>query len=158
MEEKQFTYLIEAYKIAISYTDSFSNRMYSRFNILLTLDVALGGVITGLLGKSSSTMYIICALGLILSVILYLQSAQDKFILKQNITRVNAIRKIIEFTLKRDDIPALFSPLDATDTGASNFTYENIFSWRSNRFSVTRIPVILSFLFIVFWSVVLLII
>ena len=70
MEEKQFTYLIEAYKIAISYTDSFSNCMYSRFNILLTLDVALGGVITGLLGKSSSTMYIICALGLILSVIL----------------------------------------------------------------------------------------
>lgn len=156
MKENEFTYLLEVYKSALSYTDSFSDRMYARFNILLTLNVALAGLMGNNWLNSQSTAFrihpSIPVIGLIISFFLYFQSAQDKYILNLNKKRVENIRKRIEKNLKVDGIWALFEPIDDTDKRAKNFIFENIASWRSNSFSLTRLPAIISILLIIFWT------
>lgn len=158
MEDKEFTFLIEAYKTAIDYFDGYATRVYNRFNILLTVDVALAGLFgTAWMQSqaiSSAGALYIPLIGLVLSILLYIQSAQDKFVLKRHLKRINDIRKKIEEKIGRSDIPALFSPLDETDTGTRQFVYEGITSWRSNRISLTRVPPITAVAFIIFWIVI----
>jgi hypothetical protein len=99
--------------------------------------------------ECSSYPYLVC-LSLFF---LYVQSAQDKFVLKRQIKRINDLRKEIETKIGRQDLPALFSPLDETDLGTRSFVFEGITSWRSNYLSLTRIPAVVSILLIVFWLV-----
>jgi hypothetical protein len=155
MEDKQYTFLIEAYKTSLTYFSDYSNRVSTRFNILLGITAALAGFYgnTWLNAKLSSTngLLPISIFGLIISLLLYIQSAQDKYVLKHQLKRINEIRKKIEENIKRHDIPALFSPLDDTDLGKRGFVFESITSWRSNAISLTRIPPITSLVFIAFW-------
>ncbi len=158
MEDKEFTFLLEAYKTAVDYFDGYATRVYNRFNILLAIDVALAGVYGSALVESkiisSKGALLIPLIGLIVSLLLYIQSAQDKYVVKRHIKRINDIRKMIESKVGREDIPALFSPLDETDTGKRNFIFEGITSWRSNRISLTRVPPVTAIVFIVFWIIV----
>lgn len=158
MEDKEFSYLLEAYKAAVSYFSDYSTRVSNRFNVLIAIDIALAGVYgAALLNRatviSGSSVWLISTMGLIISILLYIQSAQDKFIVKRHIKRINTIRGQIEAYIHRDDIPALFSPLDETDTGERNFIFEGITSWRSNLLSLTRVPPVTSLVFVLFWLV-----
>ncbi len=157
MEDKQFTYLLEAYKTAVDFFNNYADRVYNRFNILLGIDVLLAGFFSGGLidAKTNSTVgnFLIVSLGLIISLLLYVQSAQDKFVTKKLRERVNGIRVLIEENIGRDDIPALFVPLDDTDLGKRTFIGENVTSWRSNFISLSKVPVITSVVFVVFWII-----
>jgi len=157
-EDKEFMFLLEAYKVAIDYFNGYAERVFVRFNILLGVNILLGGVLGNawLSGAelSSKGVIVISLFGLLVSVLLYIQSAQDKFVLKRQIKRINDLRKEIEAKIGRNDIPALFSPLDETDLGTRNFVFEGITSWRSNRLSLTRVPAITSILLVVFWVIV----
>ncbi|MEM4204614.1 MAG: hypothetical protein QXS54_11145 [Candidatus Methanomethylicaceae archaeon] len=157
MQDNEFVFLLEAYKTAIDYFDGYANRVSTRFNILLGVDIALAGLLGNALlsgmNLPSQGAVIISALGLFLSVLLYVQSAQDKYILKQQIRRINRIKSGIEKKIGKTDLPALFSPLDETDLGTRNVIFESITSWRSNWLSLTRVPVVTSMLFIVFWVI-----
>jgi len=153
----EFAFLLEAYKVAIEYFDGYATRVATRFNILLGVDIALAGLLANswlsATTLSSKGMFIISLLGLFISIFLYVQSAQDKFVLKRQIKRINDLRKEIETKIGRQDLPALFSPLDETDLGTRSFVFEGITSWRSNYLSLTRIPAVVSILLIVFWLV-----
>lgn len=157
LEEKQFTYLLEAYKAAVAYFDGYSGRVTTRFNILFAVDVALAGALGATLSSDSeraaSLDWIICILGLALSTLLYIQSAQDKYLIRRHLHRINVIRKQIEeaIHLESDKIPALFSPMDATDSQQKHIIYENFTSWRSNSISLTRVPVYTAILLIIVW-------
>ncbi len=54
MDDKQFTYLLEAYKIAVDYLSGYVDRIYTRFNIFLGIDIALAGIYAGVLFNSKS--------------------------------------------------------------------------------------------------------
>jgi hypothetical protein len=75
-----YNFLIEAYKTTIDYLNSYFDRVYNRFNILIGIDVALAGVYSGVLfGNNPPTrngMILVLSLGLIVSLLLYVQSAQ----------------------------------------------------------------------------------
>lgn len=152
----EFAFLLEAYKVAIEYFDGYATGVATRFNILLEVDIALAGLLANswlsATTLSSKGMFIISLLGLFIS-IFYVQSTQDKFVLKRQIKRINDLQKEIETKIGRQDLPALFSPLDETDLGTRSFVFEGITSWRSNYLSLTRIPAVVSILLIVFWLV-----
>jgi hypothetical protein len=156
-QDNEFAFLLEAYKVAIQYFDGYTTRVSTRFNILLGVDIALAGFLANS-WLSAATLspkgkFIISLLGLFISILLYVQSAQDKFVLKRQIKRINDLRKEIETKIGRQDLPALFSPLDETDLGTRSFVFEGITSWRSNHLSLTRILAVVSILLIVFWLV-----
>jgi len=153
MEDKTFTYLLEAYKIAISYFSDYANRVWTRFNILLAIDVGLATLLWNTWqGNQQQNMSILLPfLGLVVSLLLYVQSAQDKYAIRHQMRRINQIRVILEEKTGQKDIPALFTPLDDTDLQKREFLFEGITSWRSNFISVTRIPAITSLLFMLFW-------
>ncbi len=156
-QDNEFTFLLEAYKLSIEYFDGYASRVSTRFDILLGVDIALAGLLGNawLSGATLSPkgMSIISLLGLLISILLYVQSAQDRFVLKRQIRRINELRNEIEIKIGRKNLPALFSPLDETDLGRRNFVFEGVTSWRSNHLSLTRIPVVVSILLIVFWVV-----
>jgi len=154
MEDKRFTFLLEAYKSYVEYFSGYADRVSTRFNILLTIDVALAGVYGGTqLNSATADTTLFSALGLIVSVLLYIQSAQDKYVLKRHLARINDIKRQIEAAVGSQDTSALFSPLDDTDLGSRNFVFENLTSWRSNLISLTRVPPITSLVFVIFWVV-----
>ncbi len=158
IDDRQFQYLIESYKLAIAWTDSYANRIYNRFNIFLGINVAIASLSASTwfnVQLSSPALKIFMpSLGLIVALLMYIQSAQDNYILRKSRDRVNKIRKKIEITIGRNDIPSLFSPLDETDTKERNFIFESTTSWRSNFISVTRIPSITSLIFVGLWIVI----
>lgn len=152
-DEQEFTYMLEAYKTAVSYFSDYADRVSARFNILLVVDIALASFVgNAWLDPQSNRNYLLLSLlGFITSLLLYIQSAQDKYVLKRHLKRINNIRGIIEKSIGREDIPALFTPLDDTDLGKRSFVFESITSWRSNFISLTRVPAITSLVLLFFW-------
>jgi hypothetical protein len=159
MDDKEFTYLLEAYKAAIDYLNGYADRVSNRFNILLTLNIAavalFGNIWLNPQTTPSKNGLFVSALGLAVSVLLYIQSAQDRYMFRQQRKRINAIRQNIEKNIGRNDIPALFAPLDEADTGKRKFIFESLTSWNSSVISLTSIPVIASILLTVFWIITL---
>jgi len=159
MEDKTFTYLLEAYKAAIGYFSDYANRVWTRFNILLAIDIGLATLLwnTWQSNQRQNLPIMLPFLGLIVSLLLYVQSAQDKYAIRHQMRRINQLRVILEEKVGQKDIPALFTPLDDTDLQKREFIFEGITSWRSNFISVTRIPAITSLLFMLLWVVVIII-
>lgn len=154
MDDKQFTYLLEAYKIAVDYLSGYVDRIYTRFNIFLGVDIALAGIYAGVLFNSKSITnagkVLVLSLGLIISLLLYIQSAQDRYALKAHRVRINRMRALIEKQIGRDDIPALFSPLDDE---RKKLVVEGLTSWRSDFISTSRLPVLTSIFLVIFWII-----
>jgi hypothetical protein len=161
MSSNRFDFQLKAYETAILTYNSISDRVSLRFNILLTGDIALAGFFIDVWVKdkfqkgNGSVLFII--IGIVLSIFLYFQSAQDKYILKHQIMRINQIKEIIKAEQNLLNFPCLFDPLDKTDTDNSGiepkegFIFESFICWRSNILSITKIPAILSILFFFFW-------
>ena len=156
-EEFEQTYMLEAYRAAVDYFNGYSDRYATRFNIFITIEVALFGLLasTGQFTSPQLDSPLLVLVGLVFSILFYVQSAQDKYILKKQIERVNGIRCEIEARIENKDIPALFTPLDKTDSSKAIFVYENIVSWRSNFVSLTRIPPVTALVLVVGWVLVL---
>ncbi len=159
LEEKQFTYLLEAYKASLAYYNGYSGRVTTRFNILFAVDVALAGALgaalSGVVHQATSFDWIISILGLTTSILLYIQSAQDKYLTRAHRNKINELRHQIEeaIDIKKDKIPALFSPIDLTDTNQKQFVFRSPISWRSNSIGLTGVPVYTAMLLIVLWIV-----
>lgn len=164
MDKKQLDFAFLAYQTSIKTYNEISNRVSTRFNIILTIDIALAGFFADTWFKneirSDNGSFILPIMGLLISTILYFQSAQDKYILKKQIERVNKIRDQILLSVNLPDFPSLFSPLDLTDSiddvkPQRDFEFVNLFCWRSNLFSITKIPGWISGILLVFWIVIL---
>lgn len=155
MEDNKFTFLVEAYNTYVEYYSQYVDGMWGRFNTLLTLNLALAGLFgstwlrTPLI--SSKGVVLIPFLGLTVSILLYIQSAQERFIVSHHREQINKIRTMIEKHIGIDDVPALFYPLDDIDAGKRRLIFESVVSWRSRPLSITRIPAITSIIFVAIW-------
>jgi hypothetical protein len=164
MEKRQFDFALIAYKSAIETYNEISNRVSTRFNIILTIDIALAGFFVNAwvnekIARENGTL-LLPLIGFVISIFLYFQSAQDKYILKKEIQRINEIKDQIITDLNIFEFPCLFIPLDETDVLSysnrpkKNFIFYSIFNWRSNLFSVTKIPVWISIVLIFLWIII----
>lgn len=153
MNDKQLIFLIEAYKLAVNYFSGYADRIYNRFNIFLGIEIALSAIYASAWFQTKGTSIgeqLILMLGIIISLLLYIQSAQDNFVTKRHRERINNIRELIEKKVKLKNTPALFSPLDETDI-YKRLIFEDVTSWRAQFISVSRVRVITSLVFVFFW-------
>ena len=156
-DSKKVEFLIEGYRVATSQYDSFMNRMWNRFNIVVTLDSALFALfLTKWFDPNLSTakpLILFPIAGFMFPVLLYAQSAQDKFISTQLFLRINNLRDRIAAELDLGDaacLPLLFS---STPDFEKPFCFTEITSWRIRLISVTRLPAWFSLLFALMWLV-----
>jgi hypothetical protein len=156
MENQTIVFLIEAYKAAISYYSDYMTRIWNRFNIVLTLDAALAGLFLTLwLGNHSASarhMIFLPAMGFLVSILMYFQSAQDRYVIGRLQQQINELVDEILTLLNTDkDKPVLFYPFDEVSLGKKSFVFESITSWRARAISLTRLPAISSIAFALFW-------
>jgi hypothetical protein len=157
MNNQKFEFLLESYKSSIEYYNNYTNGVWTRFSIFFTVDVAIFGILFGFFGNTSmqrEKIFPLIFLGILVSFILYIQSAQERYILSQQRNRINELKKMLEKITDLDHVPTLFSPLDAIDMGKKKFIFNSLVSWRSTHFSITRIPAVTSLLLLIVWIII----
>lgn len=160
--DKQFSMLLEVYTSYLDYYDGYSERMSTRFNILLAVNLAIAGALGAIwlsVGGSSTqrtgASILISSMGFVVSALQYAQSAQDKYISKRHRTRITRLRTMAEELAGFQELPALFGHLDETDSGQKGMIWKSPTEWRSNAISLTDVPTIISLFCIAFWLIVL---
>jgi len=159
MRDQRDAILLESYRIAVEYLENYINGTWTRFSILLTVDLAIGGGLVSVTSSgppgSKSVQCFVAGVGLAISVLLYLQSAQERYIIGHHRERIENLRKKIEQIVNEEGVPLLFVPLDEIDRGQRSFIFESVVSWRSKALSITRLPAIISLTLIGIWGLVL---
>lgn len=159
MENPSVEFLIEGYKVATSYYDGLMNRIWNRFNIMVTLDSALLALFLTLwFGSTSSKgefLIVFPVVGFVFSMLMYAQSAQDRFVSHEYYLQINDLKEIIASRLdlgSGHDLPMLFSKTPTLQGETKSFYYKEIVSWRIRKLSLTRIPAWASLLFVLVWT------
>ena len=155
--EVKMNFLVEAYTSAISYFDGFAGRIWTRFSILISIDSALAGLFVTLwLGEKAAEfekLSVLVAFGILISLLMYVQSAQDKFVLEQLRSQLNRLKARIADELGLEqDLPVLFTPTELDIDVSPRF--ESIDSWRISAISTTRLPALISLVFLVAWLII----
>jgi hypothetical protein len=152
MELKEF--LIKDYEFKLRFlTDHFS-RMWTRFNFFLAAETAIvsGKVI---FTRSDQTSIALLVTGLIVSILWYLMSAEDKFLVDTYRAEVketyHQLTKANEFE-SHSDAPLYHAgqvdELDLKHLGVKG----SPLSWRIKAISTTRLGAVIALLSIVCWS------
>ena len=161
-EKKTIDFLIEAYKSAISLYNGYMNRIWNRFSIIITIDAALAGIFLTTWFKqesnSSKILIFIPILGLIISFILYIQSVQDRFIIRRFRIQIDKLKNTILIFLEGDkDLANIIYPFFDEEIEKKSFVFEDITSWRHQAITLTRIPGISSIIIILFWIILIIV-
>lgn len=156
-KKSQTAFLVEAYKTSISYYDSFAGRIWTRFSILMTVNSALIGLFLTLQFRPEgidATKYMgLSGFGLVISIIMYVQSSQDKYYLDQLRLQINQLGSIIIRNLGfEDELPILFTTTHHDPQKLLRFA--EISSWRIRLISTTRLPALISLLSVSVWSLI----
>jgi len=156
MKAQTVDFMIDAYKSAIKYYSDYMNRIWNRFNIMLSLDTALVGLwLTFWINNQSilsKNLVVLPILGFIVSTLMYFQSAQDRYVVGRLQHQINKLKdKILEDLDADKEMPVLFYPFDEMALRKKSFVFEGITSWRSRAVSLTRLPVLSSLIFIFLW-------
>lgn len=147
-------YLIKDYELKIGYlTDHFS-RMWTRFNFFLVTETAIvsGKVIfTG----SDQTSTALLITGLVVSILWYVMSAEDKFLVETYRAEIKEtfrqLQKANEFE-SRPDTP-LYQVGQVEDVDLEQLGVERSFTaWRLNAISTTRLGPWIAFLSTLCWA------
>lgn len=75
------TFLMEAYKSRIQFFSEHANRTWTRFNILLTVELALSGLAFNIWfekGAAAASLWLLPAFGIAVSIIWYVSGVQDR--------------------------------------------------------------------------------
>ena len=155
IEDRRLTFLLESYKAYVDYYRAYIDGMWVRFNTLLTVNVALAGFYGTTLAAASLTntgSWLIRVIGLLLSLLLYAQSAQERYIVKRLREIIYELRKTFPESIGAPQTPTLFAPLDEIDKDEKKFIKVSLVSWRSAHFSITRLPAIISLVFVGIWA------
>jgi hypothetical protein len=151
--EMKVNFMIGAFTSAVSYFDGFAGRIWTRFSLLLSVEAGLAGLFvalwTGEKVPGIDKQLILALFGLLMSVLMYVQSAQDKFVLEELRSQINRLKIRIEDELGLEhDLPILFTPT-SPDVDVAKFS--SIGSWRVKAISTTRLPALISLVFIGMW-------
>ena len=79
---QRVNFLVEAYKTRIQFFSDHANRTWTRFNILLTVELALSGVFLNISfekGNSVGRLWMLPAFGIVVSLLWYILAAQDTY-------------------------------------------------------------------------------
>lgn len=152
MELKE--YLMNDYELKVRYLTDHFTRMWTRFNFFLVTETA---IVSGkiIFSKSDQASVALLFTGLIVSIIWYLMSAEDKFLVDVYRTEVNETFRQLKKANGFEDQP--YAPLyhvgqindvDLKQLGVK----KSLVSWRLNVISTTRLGAIIALLAIACWA------
>lgn len=163
-------FLQEEYTLKVGFLNAHFSRMWTRFNFLLTIELALFGFFGFLVfdprGKDLRAALIPIVLGLITSLVWWVLGSEDRYLVSSYRRDVAGARAIIvanvpelepysEFYVgSRKGAPEGY--LDAADRrGLVTRLVDLVFSWYLEPISITRLAAILPVVFLILWLVVL---
>ena len=152
MSEAEF--VVEDYKLALSYLQGQFQRLWQRFSFFLTIQLALFGLVGTLAFKEGAfrPIPLICGLGLAVSIIWYVVAAEDSYLVRVYRARVKAAAERIgqDMTLHFKTYGTFFIGIEAPSGCRGPL------KWYWRPVSITRLPVLLAVLLCIVWLTLLL--
>lgn len=150
--DKKLDFLIEAYKTRIQFFSDHANRTWTRFNILLSVELAVSGLFFNTLVNSGAwtrALWLLPVFGIIVSMIWYVLGAQDTCAYLGYRDQVKLVEALVTKEVGATNLPP-FNPL-----GTKKY---NLLTWRLNPISLSKLLSLLPLLFVVAWTVATLVI
>jgi hypothetical protein len=145
-ENKRLDFLIEVYKTRIQFFSDHANRTWTRFNILLTVELAVSGLFCNALidkGISTRALWLLPLLGVVVSLFWYVLGAQDSCAYLGYREQIKQVEVLVSKALGATDLPP-FNPL-----GTKNY---NPLAWRLKLISLSKLLSLFPLLFLVGWT------
>lgn len=147
-------FIVEDYRLALSYLQGQFQRLWQRFNFFLTVQLALFSLI-GVLAFQRGALQpvpLICGLGIAVSAIWYVVAAEDRFLVNVYRTRVKSAATRIgrNEALKFNGYEHVFIGIEA------NSGMNSPLEWYWRPLSITRLPAWLALLLGAAWLALLL--
>jgi hypothetical protein len=148
-----FDFLKEDYKMKLDYLTAQLERMWGRFNFFLTIELALFGFLGFLTFdvKNLNGTHLPILLGLLVSTLWYLVSAQERALVDKYRSRANRTAKRVAATHAQ----LAWFEQDHAAAEVESF-WRSPISWYWRRTSITRLPVLLAIGLFILWLVLLL--
>lgn len=142
-------FLVEDYKLKLDYLKSQFDRLWTRFNFFLSVEVALFGFLGWLVFEkhNPNATPLPALLGLSVSLLWYVIGAQDRALVEFYRLKVNEAAKRIASN-GRDDLKWYRDEHAAVEAQS---IFKGITSWYWKKVSITRIPVIVSLMLFTVW-------
>ena len=153
LTEKQIDFLIEAYRLRAQLYGDLTNRMWSRFNYLLTASIALLGIFFNIwfTMKSLNGVFWFPTAGIVFSGVWFILGAQDRYYFEGFRAQVREVEKEISKELK-------ITNLDGREFGSVKDVKTDFFTRRWSFASLSRLPSLIPIVFTVIWSAILVIV
>ncbi len=145
-------FLMDDYKLKLDYLKSQFDRMWTRFNFFLSIEVALFGFLGWLVFEkhNPNASPLPSLLGLAVSGLWYVIGAQDRALVEFYRSNVNAAAK--RFAKGKDEHQWYEAEHTAIEAKS---VFNGLSSWYWKRVSITRMPAVVSLILIVIWLVLL---
>ena len=153
-------FLMEDYRLKVSYLTSHLQRMWTRFNFFITIQSGLlAFLFTSNRDLTSVALYFACAEAVI-AFIWYVFGAQDRYLFLMYRSQIETTaNKLAKLTQKSDpdnrDLLEDYIFVGETTKTAQYLKAEGrmtLLEWRSNAVSITRLAAVFPLVVLVFWS------
>jgi len=155
-------FLLEDYRLKVQYlTDQFQ-RMWNRFQFLLSLETVLAGLFFApLSGARAVSAPSFAVVGIAVSLFWYVVGAEDRFLVETYRAQVKDAAKDVAVDVKVEgytyvgELEKLGRRHHIPLIGALNVAYKSPVEWRIEQISVTHLAAIFPLLMLAFWLVML---
>jgi len=153
-------FLMEDYKLKVSYLTSHLQRMWTRFNFFITIQSGLVAFFfTSSRDLTSVALYFACAEAVI-ALIWYVFGAQDRYLFLMYRSQIEITANKLVGLIQKSDQESQDLLKDYIFVGETTKTAQSMkaegkmspFEWRSNAISITRLAAIFPLIVFVFWS------
>ncbi len=149
LNSKQVEFLFEAYKLRAQLYSEHTGRMWSRFNYLLTGNVALFGFFFSVFldDKSLTGIILFPLVGMIISIIWFVLGAQDRYYFEGLRKQTQHVERIIANELG-------MTQLDDAVLGHIKGLRFDVLTWRLSPLSLSRLPAVVPLVLLFLWVLV----
>lgn len=145
-------FIIEDYKLALDYLKSHFDRLWTRFNFFLTIEVGLFGFLGWLVFEKNNpdASRVPAILGMAVSALWYVFAAEDRAL-------VDSYRERVERAAKRiaaawpSEFGSYATDYIAAAQGDRGSIRKSPTSWYRRGSSITQLPVLASILLLILW-------
>ena len=149
---RRVNFLVDAYKTRIQFFSDHANRTWTRFNILLTVELALSGLFFNTLFENCSPisrLWLLPAFGIVVSLFWYILGAQDRHAYLGYRDQIDSVEELVKKEAGAPDLPR-FNPFGGKK--------RSLLSWRSELISLSKLLALFPIFFMLVWIVVVLIV
>jgi hypothetical protein len=154
-EIDQGPFLVQDYQLKVRYVSDHFQRMWTRFNFFLTIE---GAVLGALVFSSEERDWWLGLYGMLVSAVWYLFGAQDRFLYRTQVRetagQIATRADLTDYTYvgRTEQADRYLRQHDPTYEQRSWF--ETFTEFRSEEFSITRLPAAVPLALLLFWAVI----